>query len=108
MLENLLSSHLSDSFINFQYDPEGKKKRHLYYHYLEKEKPDKLIAKIRKVDANTVSFIVSSDYKHLILSDSRKLSIANISSLDRDIKFDLIFKFSPDITYVSGLTDELN
>ncbi|XP_055307555.1 uncharacterized protein LOC129571737 [Sitodiplosis mosellana] len=81
------------------YDPEGRKKRHLYYHYLDGDKPDKLMAKIPKFDANTVSFIVSSDYKHLILRGSRKLSIAYINSLDRDIKFDLIFKFSPDITY---------
>lgn len=86
-----------------QYDPEGKKKRHLYYHYLDEKKPDKLITKIRKVDANTLSFKVSHDYKFLILLGSRWLSIASIKSLEREIKFDLIFKFSQDIIYVSIL-----
>lgn len=85
-----------------QYDPEGKKKRHLYYHHVDEDKPDKLISKIRKVDANTLLFKVSHDYKYLILRGSRMLSVASIKSLERDIKFDLIFKFSQDITYVSS------
>lgn len=84
-----------------QYDPEGRKKRNLYYHYIDEDKPDKLIAKIKKVDANTVSYKVSHDYKYLILRGSRMLSVASIKSLDREIKFDLIFKFSPDIIYVN-------
>lgn len=89
-----------------QYDPEGRKKRHLYYHYLDEKKTDKLITKIRKVDANTMSFKVSHDYKFLILRGSRWLSIASIKSLEREIKFDLLFKFSQDITYVSVLYQE--
>lgn len=92
----------SNSANYFQYDPEGKKKRNLYYHYVDEDKPDKLISKIRKVDANAVSINVSHDYKYLILRGSRMLSVASIKSLDRDIKFDLIFKFSPDVTYVSS------
>lgn len=86
-----------------QYDPVGKKKQHLYYHYLDEEKPDKLITKIRKVDALTVSFVVSDDYKYLILRGTRMLCIANIKFMERDIKFDLIFKFSPEISYVSSM-----
>lgn len=68
---------------------------------MDEDKPDKLISKIKKVDANAVSFKVSHDYKYLILRCSRMLSVASIKSLERDIKFDLIFKFSQDITYVS-------
>lgn len=60
-----------------------------------------MISKIKKCDANTVSFRVSNDYKYLILRSSRTLSVASIKSLDREIKFDLIFKLSQDITYVS-------
>lgn len=88
-----------------QYDPEGRKKRHLYYHYLDGDKPDKLILKIKKADANTTSFKLSHDYKYLILRGSRMVSVANIKSLDREIRFDLIFKFSADITYVSEATN---
>lgn len=84
-----------------QYDPEGKKKRNLYYHYINEEKPDKLIAKIRKVDAGTVSFKVSYDYKYLIVRNSRMICVANIKSLEMEIKLDIIFKFSQDMTYVS-------
>lgn len=84
-----------------QYDPEGKKKRNLYYHYINEEKPDKLIAKIRKVDAATVSFKVSYDYKYLIVRNNRMICVANIKSLEMEIKLDIIFKFSQDMTYVS-------
>lgn len=86
----------------FQYDPDGRKKRNLYYHYIDQNRPDKLISKVKKGDANTVSFRVSQDYKYLILRDSRTLSVASIKSLDQEIKFDVIFKLSPDTTYVSS------
>ncbi|XP_055322565.1 uncharacterized protein LOC129578284 [Sitodiplosis mosellana] len=81
------------------YDPEGRKKRDLYYHHLDADKPDKLIARIRKADANMVSFKVSCDYKYLILRGSRTLSISNIESLKMEITFENIFKCSQDITY---------
>lgn len=68
---------------------------------MDKDKPDKLITKIRKADANTVSFKVSCDYKYLILRGSRMLSVANITSLELEITFDMIFKCSQDINYVS-------
>lgn len=64
---------------------------------------DKLIANIRKLEAHSVSFKVTNDYNYLILSDSRTVSIANIKSLAGEIRFDLIFKISRDITYVSSL-----
>ncbi|XP_031634996.1 uncharacterized protein LOC116348227 [Contarinia nasturtii] len=81
------------------YDPEGKKKRNLYYHYVNEFMQDKLIAKIRKTEAHAISFKVSHDYKYLILRDSRTLSIADIKSFAREIRFDLIFKMSHDIIY---------
>lgn len=86
----------------FQYDPEGKRARHLYYHFVNEHRPDKLIAKIRKTEAHAVSFKVSNDYKYLILRDSRRLQIANIKSLEREIKFELIFKLSSELSYVSN------
>lgn len=88
-------------FPSFQYDPEGRKKRHLYYHYVNEFMPDKLIAKIRKPDAHAISFKVSYDYKYLILHCKNSVSIANIKSLAGEIRFDLIFKMSPDVNYVS-------
>lgn len=84
-----------------QYDPERRKKRHLYYHYLDKNKPDKLIAKIRKAEAYDLSFKVSCDYKYLILCGSRILCIANIENLMEDIKFKMIFEIQ-DASYVSN------
>lgn len=95
----LLTSH---SFL-FQYDPEGRKKRHLYYHFLDENKPDKLILRIRKADANAISFKVSGDYKYLILRSSQMLRIANISSMEREIRFEVLFKMSKDVIYVSKM-----
>lgn len=89
------------NLFSFQYDPEGREKRNLFYHYVNECMQDKLIAKIRKAEAHTVSFKVSNDDNYLILSDSRMLSIANIKSLAGEIRFDLIFKMSRDISYVS-------
>lgn len=64
--------------------------------------PDKLIAKIPKADANAVSYNVSCDYKYLTVRVRRMLCIANIVSLEGDVQFDLVFKFSQDITYASS------
>lgn len=90
------------NFLNCsQYDPEGKKRRNLYYHFIDEHKPDKLIAKIRKADAHAVSFRVSNDFNYLLLRGSRTLSIANIKCFEREVKFDLIFKMSEDFIYVS-------
>lgn len=87
---------------SLQYDPEGRKKRNLYYHYVnDEQKPDKLIAKIRKAEAHAVSFKVSDDYKYLILCGSRMLSIANIESLQERIKFKIVFDIFKDNFYVS-------
>lgn len=85
----------------FQYDPEGIKNRNLYYHFVNEQKPDRLIANIRKEDAEEVSFEVSNDYKYLILVDSQALSAANIESLEGDIEFIPIFKITDNVTYVS-------
>lgn len=95
-----------DHCFSFQYDPEGRDKRNLFYHYVNEYMQDKLIAKIRKAEAHTVSFKVSNDNNYLILSDSRTLSIANIKSLAGEIRFDLIFKMSRDIKYVSEIIIE--
>ncbi|XP_031634997.1 prolyl endopeptidase-like [Contarinia nasturtii] len=81
------------------HDPERKKKRDLYYHFVNEYQYDKLIAKIREEDDDIVSFKVSHDYKYLILFDSQALSIANIESLDEDIKFKRIFKINENISY---------
>lgn len=86
-----------------QHDPEGKKNRHLYYHFVDEHKPDKLIAKIRKEDDDIMSFKVSNDYKTLILVDSHALSTANIESLDEEITFKRIFKINENISYVSKM-----
>lgn len=85
----------------FQYDPEGRKRRHLYYHYIDEHKRDKLIAKIRKTETHKISFKVSNDFKYLILSGSQMLCIANIDNLEEQIKFKLIFKIFPEKYYVS-------
>lgn len=84
-----------------QHDPEGKKKRHLFYHFVDGDQQDKLIAKIREEDDDCLSFTVSHDYKFLILFDSQALSIASIESLDEEIKFRRIFKLNENISYVS-------
>lgn len=84
-----------------QYDPAGKKNQNIYYHFVDENRPDKLIAKIRKADTHAVSFKVTNDYQYLVLRGSQKLSIANIKHLDREIRFDWILKMSQDITYVS-------
>lgn len=84
-----------------QYDPEGKKNRNLYYHFADEHTPDKLIADIKKGEADEVSFEVSNDYKYLLLSDSQSLCAANIESLEGEIVFKQIFKISGDVTYVS-------
>lgn len=84
-----------------QYDPEGGEKRDLYYHYLDADKPDQLIAKIPNSEAHELSFQVSYDCKYIILRDSRALSIANIETIDENRKFKLIFGIFPDATYVS-------
>lgn len=86
--------------LSIQYDPERRKRRHLYYHYLDKDKPDKLIAKIRKSEAYELSFKISCDYKYLILRGSRMLCIANVENLMEDIKFKMIFEIQ-DASYVS-------
>lgn len=96
-----LFSLCKNRFCVTQYDPEGKKRRNLYYHYLEENKHDKLIAKIRKSEAHTVSFRVSNDNKYLILRSSRMLSIANIESLEEQIKFKIIFEILDGKLYVS-------
>lgn len=88
-------------FVFTQYDPERRKKRHLYYHYLDEQKPDKLIAKIRKSEAYDLSFKVSFDYKYLLLRGSRMLCIANIENLQETIKFKMIFEIFHDECYVS-------
>lgn len=85
-----------------QYDPEGRKRRNLHYHYLDEHKHDKLIARIRKAEAHTVSFEVSNDYKYLILRGSRMLSIANIESLQENIKFKIVFEIFKGGLYVSN------
>lgn len=90
-----------------QYDPTGKRNQNLYYHFVDDNKPDILIAKIRKADTNTVSFKVSNDYEYLVLRSSQKLSIANIKYLEREITFNWILKMSQDITYVSYKETEL-
>lgn len=82
-----------------QYDLERRKKRHLYYHYLDKDKPDKLIAKIRKAEEYDLSFKVSCDYKYLILCGTRMLCIANVENLMEDIKFKMVFDIQ-DASYV--------
>lgn len=74
--------------------------RHLYYHYLYKNEPDKLIMKIRQEEAHDVSFRVSLDYKYLILHGSRMLCIADVENLQEDIKFKLIFEIQ-DASHVS-------
>lgn len=74
---------------------------------MREPKPDKLIAKIRKEDADEVSFKVSNDYKYLILCDSQALSAANIESLDCEIEFKPIFKITDNVTYVSELLLDL-
>lgn len=89
------------SFCVTQYDPKGKKRRNLFYHYLDEHKHDKLIAIIRKAEAHTLSFEVSSDYKYVILRGSRMISIANIESLEEKIKFNIIFEIFKDALYVS-------
>lgn len=48
-----------------------------------------------------MTFKVSHDYKFLILFDSQALSIANIESLDDEMKFRRIFKLDENISYVS-------
>lgn len=86
-----------------QYDPDGKKNRNLYYHFVDAQwlRLDKLIANIPKAETYDVSFEVSNDYKYLILYDSKALYAANIESLEEDVQFKLIFKISQNITYVS-------
>lgn len=69
---------------------------------MDANKSDKLIATIRKADANIVSYRVSCDYKFLILRASRMLCVANIEALENEIEFENIFKCSQDITYVSN------
>lgn len=91
-----------------QYDPGGKKRRNLYYHFVDEHRPDKLIAKIRKSEAHALSFEVSSDYKYLILRDNRRISIANIESLEGNIKFKSIFEIFQDASYVSNRNDHSN
>lgn len=90
-----------------QYDPGGKKRRNVYFHFINEDRPDKLIAKIRKSDANTLSFRVSNDYKYLILRDNRRVSIANIESLEGNVKFKVVFEIFQDAIYVSN-HDELS
>lgn len=85
-----------------QYDPEGRKRRNLFYHYLDEHKQDELIARIRKSEAHTFSFEVSNDYKYLILRGNRMLSIANIESLEENIKFKTIFEIFKGQLYVSN------
>lgn len=70
---------------------------------MDAQKPDKLIAKIQRVEAHLVSFQVSNDYKYLILRDNRMLYIANIESMDEKIKFKPIFEMFRSETYVSIL-----
>lgn len=88
---------------SMQYDPDRRKKRHLYYHYLDEEKPDKLIARVRKSEAHDISFKVSCDYKYLLLRGSRMLCIANIENLEETIRFKLIFEINQDVCYVSNI-----
>lgn len=94
-------------FFLTQYDPQRGKKRQLYYHYLDANKPDKLIAKIRKAEAHEFSFKVSFDYKYLILRGSRMLCIANIENLEENIKFKMIFEIFQDASYVSIVVTNL-
>lgn len=68
---------------------------------MDEDKPDKLIAKIRKSEAYDLSFKVSYDYKYLILRGSRVLCIANVENLMEDIKFKMIFEIQ-DASYVSN------
>lgn len=84
-----------------QYDPEKGERRDLYYHYLDANKSDQLIAKIPNSEAHKLSFQLSYDYKYIILHDSRMLSIANIETLDENRKFKLIFGIVPNASYVS-------
>lgn len=76
---------------------------------MDEKKTDRFILKIRKGDANSVSFITTSDYNYLILRSNRMLSIANIKSLEKIqlVRFDLIFKMSQEINYVSGSIKEI-
>lgn len=84
-----------------QYDPDSGMGRHLYYHYLEENKPDKLMIKIRQEEAHDVSFQINVDHKYLILHGSRMLCVANVENLEEDITFKLVFEVQ-DASYVSN------
>lgn len=85
----------------FQYDPKGDGNQNLYYHFLDKHKPDKLIAKIQTEEADELSFQISNDHRYLILFDSQAVYAANVESLTEGIQFLVIFKLTGNISYVS-------
>lgn len=90
--------------LHLQYDPEAKNCPNLFYHFIDEQVPDILIAKIHKHDIHRASFHVSDDYRYLILCDSQFVSIAAIDSINKRIRFKSIVTVSQDTFYVNILS----
>lgn len=95
------ASMILSVLLHLQYDPEAKNCPNLFYHFIDEQVPDILIAKIHKNDIHRATFHVSDDYKYLILCDSQMVSIAAIDSINKRIRFKSIFTVSQDTFYVN-------